>query len=170
MRPNRVSFRQIATLFFRRKSFQIYQNSAAERSAETEAEKAFLACRGSTTWASNGRRASLPIARNRSKRQNAHASPAGDLLEAFEANPVIGAQTGVEIAVDSLRDQLVEANALYETKFGFIFVVCTVDRSPDEILAICRARLGNSLETELMIAAEEQRKITEIGLNKLLEK
>lgn len=95
----------------------------------------------------------------------ASLSPA-DRLEAFGANPVIGTRSGVKIAAD----RLVEANGLYENKFGFIFVVCTVDRSPDEILAMCRARLGNSIETELMIAAEEQRKITEIGLNRLLEK
>ena len=43
-----------------------------------------------------------------------------------------------------------------------------VDNSP-EMLAICRARLGNSAPSEIQIAAQEQRKITEIRLNKLLE-
>jgi 2-oxo-4-hydroxy-4-carboxy--5-ureidoimidazoline (OHCU) decarboxylase len=38
------------------------------------------------------------------------------------------------------------------------------------MLAIARARIGNSLETEIQLAAEEQRKITEIRLTKLLEK
>ena len=59
---------------------------------------------------------------------------------------------------------------MYEDKFGFIFIVCATGKSADEMLAICRARLGNSVETELQIAAEEQPKITEIRLNKLLEK
>ncbi len=65
--------------------------------------------------------------------------------------------------------ELAEASSLYEAKFGFIFVLCVGDKSPDEVLAICRARLGNSVETELQIAAEEQRKIIEIKLDKLLE-
>ncbi len=112
----------------------------------------------------------------------------GDHLEAFAAHPKIGShkaapvqnkqaaewssseQSGVEIAADKVLSELVDANRLYETRFGFIFIVCATGKSADEMLAICRARLGNSLETELHIAAEEQRKITEIRLNKLLEK
>ena len=111
-----------------------------------------------------------------------------DQLEAFAAHPKIGSKnaaaaqkqqaadwsTGEQSAVESAeletREQLAEANRLYEVKFGFIFIVCATGKSADEMLAICRARIGNSAETELIIAAEEQRKITEIRLNKLLEK
>lgn len=71
---------------------------------------------------------------------------------------------------NTVAKELAEAYSLYEAKFGFIFIVCTSGRGSDEILAICRARLGNSAETERQIAAEEQRKITETRLNKLLER
>ncbi len=113
-------------------------------------------------------------------------SPA-DWLEAFAAHPKIGSrkpaptqqlraakwssgeQSGVDAADEPALIQLADANRLYHKKFGFIFIVCATGKTADEMLAICRARLGNSAETELRIAAEEQRKITEIRLNKLLE-
>lgn len=113
-------------------------------------------------------------------------SPA-EWLEAFAAHPKIGSkkstrvrqvrstawsvgeQSGMDAAETDVRERLAEANRLYEEKFGFIFIVCASGKSADEMLAIARARLGNSLETELVISAEEQRKITEIRLNKLLE-
>ncbi len=79
-------------------------------------------------------------------------------------------QTGVKMAIDAVRAELVEANRLYEDKFGFIFILHADGKTADEILSVCRARLGNSLQTELTIATEEQRKITEAGLSNLLEK
>lgn len=111
-----------------------------------------------------------------------------DHLDAFAAHPKIGStkpaasqkkqaadwsaseQSGVSDAGDDVKQQLVDANRLYEEKFGFIFIVCATGKSADEMLAICRARTGNSAETELKLAAVEQWKITEIRLNKLLEK
>jgi 2-oxo-4-hydroxy-4-carboxy-5-ureidoimidazoline decarboxylase len=90
---------------------------------------------------------------------------AADHLEAFAAQPrldVVGAE-------DDIKRQLADVTHLYETKFGFIFVISTTGRSADELLAICRARIGNSVETELKLAAIEQWKITELRLNKLLE-
>lgn len=67
------------------------------------------------------------------------------------------------------KSELGQATRLYREKFGFIFVVYKNGKTPDEVLAICRARLGNSTETELQIASEEYRKIIELRLNKLLE-
>lgn len=111
-----------------------------------------------------------------------------DWLEAFAAHPKIGSkkpaaiqqfraaswsageQAGMDSAADDVRERLAEANGLYAAKFGFIFIVCATGKTADEMLAICQARLGNSLETELQIAAEEQRKITEIRLGKILER
>jgi len=111
-----------------------------------------------------------------------------DHLEAFAAHPKIGSkraaasqkvqaakwsageQSGVDSAAQNVRSELDDANRLYEDRFGFIFIVCASGRSAEEMLAICRARFGNSVETELAIAAEEQRRITQIRLNKLLEK
>ena len=111
-----------------------------------------------------------------------------DHLEAFAAHPKIGSkrpvpiqqfraaswsageQAGMDGSESVVRDRLAEANGLYEAKFGFIFIVCATGKSAAEMLAICQSRLGNSLETELKIAAEEQRKITGIRLGKLLER
>lgn len=111
-----------------------------------------------------------------------------DWLKAFAAHPKIGdkkaapkqqaqsaewskgEQAGVDNTHNSIRDQLAEANRLYEEKFGYIFIVCATGKSAEEMLELCRERLNNDAETELPIAAEEQRKITEIRLKKLLEK
>ena len=110
-----------------------------------------------------------------------------DWLEAFSAHPKIGAkkaaphqteqsaewskgeQSGTENAADSVKAELAEANRLYENKFGFIFIVCATGKSAEEMLELCRQRLNNSAEKEICIAADEQRKITEIRLKKLLE-
>jgi OHCU decarboxylase len=109
-----------------------------------------------------------------------------DWLIAFAAHPKIGStdsggpktrasewsageQAGTAKAQYTVKKQLAEANSLYEEKFGFIFIVCATGRSADEMLDLCNARLQNRLGTEMMIAAEEQRKITELRLNKLLE-
>jgi allantoicase len=58
---------------------------------------------------------------------------------------------------------------LYEEKFGFIFIVCATGKTAEEMLEMCRRRLKNDPRKELKIAAEEQRKITEIRLKKLLQ-
>ena len=110
-----------------------------------------------------------------------------DWLEAFAAHPKIGSghaaprqqartadwsgdeQSGMKAADESVRDELAEANRLYEEKFEFIFIVCATGKTGSEMLAICRARLRNSAETEMRLAAEEQRKITALRLDKVLE-
>lgn len=80
-----------------------------------------------------------------------------------------GDQLGAAAAENGVHEQLADANRLYEEKFGFIFIVCPVGKTADEVVASCRERFGNSVETEIGIAAEETRKITEVRLNKLLE-
>ncbi len=109
-----------------------------------------------------------------------------DWLEAFAAHPQIGSTSATDIRsrssewsadeqagtanADSLaKKELAECNRLYVEKFGFIFIVCATGRSAEEMLAMCRARLRNTRDTEIRIAADEQRKITELRLNKLLE-
>ena len=173
-------------------SFKIYKNLACLNKLNVnEAESVFRDCCGSRAWARRMAE-SRPFLMIESLYQRAdtiwYSLSASDYLEAFGAHPVIGAkytssnkrsqfaewssgeQSGMDAAGDAVRDDLAEANRLYLAKFGFIFIVCATGRSADEMLAICRARLGNSLETEMKIAAEEQRKITEIRLNNLLEK
>ena len=114
--------------------------------------------------------------------------PPAEMLEAFAAHPKIGSsnpprsqkrraakwsdseQSGVNGAGKDVMTQLAELNSLYHEKFGFIFIICATGKTVEEMLAICRARLRNSAATELKIAAEEQMKITDLRLNKLLEK
>ena len=67
-----------------------------------------------------------------------------------------------------LISALAAGNTAYEKKFGFIFIVCATGKSAAEMLALLQERLPNSREQELANAAEEQRKIFHIRLEKLL--
>lgn len=150
----------------------------------------FRDCCGSTEWARR-MAAARPFA-SEEELFNTAAAIWNDLgtkdrLEAFSAHPMIGAtkaapaqqaqsaawskseQAGVSSADDQLRQELVEANRAYYEKFGFIFIVCATGKSAGEMLERCKTRLGNDRDTEIAIAAEEQQKITEIRLRKLLK-
>ena len=79
-----------------------------------------------------------------------------------------GEQKGVEGADRAVLEKLAQGNANYEEKFGFIFIVNATGKSAAEMLALLEARLGNDPKDEIMIAAEEQNKITRLRLKKLL--
>ena len=109
-----------------------------------------------------------------------------DWLAAFRSHPKIGeqkaaaevaeqAQTWSETEQAGTRDaaqgtvaKLAEGNREYEQRFGYIFIVCASGKTADEMLAILRERLGNDPDKELHVAAEEQRKITQLRLNKVI--
>ncbi|MEW5798736.1 MAG: 2-oxo-4-hydroxy-4-carboxy-5-ureidoimidazoline decarboxylase [Bacteroidota bacterium] len=76
-------------------------------------------------------------------------------------------QRGVQNSSEEILRQLAEGNNSYEKKFGYIFIVCATGKNADEMLSILNSRLNNSVEQEIHIAAEEQRKITRIRLEKL---
>jgi 2-oxo-4-hydroxy-4-carboxy-5-ureidoimidazoline decarboxylase len=76
-------------------------------------------------------------------------------------------QAGVTMASDEVLDALADGNEMYETKFGYIFIVCATGRRADEMLAILQERLKNDSSAEIRIAAEEQAKITELRLLQL---
>ena len=63
---------------------------------------------------------------------------------------------------------LAKGNADYLEKFGFIFIVCATGKSAAQMLALLQARLPNNEATELANAAEEQRKIFQLRLDKIL--
>lgn len=108
-----------------------------------------------------------------------------DYLQAFDGHPKIGdvsslkakyantkelaagEQSSVEEASDEVIERLAQGNAAYEEKFGFIFIVCATGKSAAEMVALLEARLPNDRATELMNAAEEQRKIFHIRLEKI---
>ena len=109
-----------------------------------------------------------------------------DILEAFDHHPRIGAdldqlrakfastadlagneQSGVEDADEAVLRRLRDGNIAYEARFGHIFIVCATGKSAAEMLALLEARMDNSPDDELRIAAGEQAKITHLRLEKL---
>ena len=154
-----------------------------------EAYAAMLRCCGSTRWARAmvAKRPFTSIGALMSSADSIWASlDRADWLEAFSAHPRIGSrkdvdakakstkawseqeQSGASSADEATKRALAEANADYEAKFGRVYLVCATGKSAEEMLDLCRARLGNDAETELRVAAEEQRKITRLRLEKLL--
>jgi allantoicase len=109
-----------------------------------------------------------------------------DWLEAFCHHPVIGAkranknqsaaarrwsageQSAAQKAAPEALAALAVANQAYQSKFGHVFLICATGKSSGEILSSLRERLSNEPDVELRIAAEEQRKITRLRLEKLL--
>jgi 2-oxo-4-hydroxy-4-carboxy-5-ureidoimidazoline decarboxylase len=77
-------------------------------------------------------------------------------------------QGGINTASAQTMESLVKGNQEYEKKFGYIFIICATGKSAEEMLAILQTRLQNNPEVEIEIAAEEQNKITQLRLEKLL--
>lgn len=165
--------------------------SAAELDAMPEAEAAFklAACCGSSKWVAG-------MLRRRPFGSRAAVLDAGDTvsdalerddwLEAFSHHPRIGErnsnsvvstsaeswsageQSAVATADTALRAALVDANAAYEARFGFIFIIRAAGRGAAEILAALRERMENEVGTEVFVAALEQKQITRLRLEKLI--
>ena len=152
-----------------------------------EAEATLISCCGSTEWARRmaaarpyASEAGLAEAADRIWRGLSRA----DWLEAFAAHPKIGStapagrgkapewsreeQRGTNAASPETLARLAAANRDYEARFGHIFIVCASGRSAEEMLSLARQRLANDPDRELSLAAEEQRKITRLRLEKLL--
>jgi 2-oxo-4-hydroxy-4-carboxy-5-ureidoimidazoline decarboxylase len=77
-------------------------------------------------------------------------------------------QSGVAGASHDVQAQLRQANLDYEHRFGHVYLVCATGRSAEEMLDICRTRLGNDPATERGIVVEELSKINRLRLAKLL--
>jgi OHCU decarboxylase len=102
-----------------------------------------------------------------------------DWLEAFAAHPRIGeksasawaqAEQAAALNADqSVQQALAAANAEYEKRFGFIFIVFATGKTPQEILGLLQLRLLNDRSTEIRNAATEQRHITRTRLRKLMD-
>jgi 2-oxo-4-hydroxy-4-carboxy-5-ureidoimidazoline decarboxylase len=153
-----------------------------------EAKVTFLKCCGSENWAAamvNAR----PFANDQdllNKAEQAFSQMSKtDWLDAFAAHPKIGdidslrqkygntkdwaqnEQAGVSGTSSRVLEHLASGNAAYEERFGYIFIVCATGKSAEEMLAILNGRINNEAESEFAIAAEEQKKITRIRLEKL---
>ncbi len=77
-------------------------------------------------------------------------------------------QASVDTASQGTRDELRKTNLAYEEKFARIYIVCATGKTADEMLAIAKERMNDDPETELRRAAEEQRRITDLRLEKLV--
>jgi len=153
-----------------------------------EAANAFRACCGARRWV-DGMVSTRPFRSVDSLHAAADEiwwslSP-DDWRDAFAHHPRIGEQTsrrsaGVRAGQWSAAEQagvgndaevrrrLADANAAYERRFGYIYIVCAAGKRADEMLALALERLDNAPEVELRVAAEEQRRITRLRLDKLL--
>ena len=156
---------------------------------EREAAVSLLACCGSKNWV-QGMLTQRPF---RSIDHLWHAADETwgsleqmDWVEAFHTHPRIGEkgsekqasvarqwseqeQAGTHGARAKVLSELREANRAYEARFGYTFIVCATGKTAEEMLALLQQRLQNEPDKELRIAAEEQRRITQLRLEKLLQ-
>lgn len=159
-------------------------NSLSEPDAREELRK----CCGSSRWVDQ-MLARRPFA-NVAELEKAAADAERELtrvdwLEAFSAHPKIGdmnslrskfahtaawsaqEQGSVNHAAEATLLALSEGNREYEQRYGHIFIVCATGKSAEEMLAILQQRMNNDADTELSIAANEQKKITRLRLARL---
>lgn len=157
--------------------------------AAEDAVRELLTCCGSRMWAramADARPFSGADALLRRADEVWWALDEEDWREAFRSHPRIGErkaeagqtdrerawssgeQAGMQTAAQATQAALAEGNRAYDARFGFIYIVCATGRSAEEMLAILTERLGNDPTAEIRVAAEEQRKITRIRLEKLL--
>jgi OHCU decarboxylase len=148
---------------------------------ESEALKKFRACCGSSRWATKMTELRPFESRNEllaAADEVWNSLGPDDWREAFAHHPRIGdratgtaatEQSGMRTAADNVRAELAMANHEYEERFGYIYIVCATGRTAGEMLEIVKERLSNEPDTELKVAAEEQRKITQIRLKTQVE-
>lgn len=93
------------------------------------------------------------------------------LKEKFAKNPNAwegGEQSGADDASVTTIQLLKDGNDAYDAKFGFLFLVCASGKTAEEMLVLLTERMNNEKESEVLIAAGEQNKITHLRLGKLL--
>lgn len=158
--------------------------------SKEEARGELLACCGSSVWADE-------MVARRPFRSRAEVFVAADeiwrgtsrdaWLEAFRSHPQIGdsrsesgaggqisrswsteEQSAAQHRSAEVTERLAAANRAYRERFGYIFIVCATGKTASEMLAILESRLHNDASAELPVAAEEQRRIMQLRLEKLL--
>jgi OHCU decarboxylase len=153
-----------------------------------EAAEEILPCCGSTTWADK-MAAQRPMADESALLAACDLACSSleesDWLEAFRSHPRIGEsisasnsarsaawsreeQRSVESKNDDMKMIMTEGNRTYEERFGRTFIICATGKSSAEILHSLRQRLRNDDSTEFSEAAEQQRQIAHLRLQKWL--
>jgi OHCU decarboxylase len=151
-----------------------------------EAHAAFRDCCGSGAWAA-AMTLQRPFASLAELFDTARSTwwslePA-DREEAYAAHPRIGEsvpgddrhhawsraeQGAVGEAPPAVLERLAACNREYEAKFDRVFLIFATGSSAEELLTRCRARIDNDPETEAAIAADEQEKISDLRLRRLV--
>ena len=157
---------------------------------QPESVQALMRCCGSTRWAELLHQALPDIKDDQSLFERSDhiwkQMDQEDYLEAFSHHPQIGAdpeqirrrfkstqswsseeQSGMNEADEGIIQRLAQGNREYLERFGYIFIVCATGKSAVEMLDLLEARLPNAPEDELLIAAQEQAKITRLRMEKL---
>lgn len=113
------------------------------------------------------------------------ASPftAGEVASALAHHPRIGErlpgsgreaalsaaeQAGIDPADAAVTTQLLDGNRAYEEKFGRVFLIRALGRSPADILSALRERLTNPPEAEEAIVAGQLREIALLRLKEVI--
>jgi len=157
---------------------------------DESARAAFLNCCGSSVWADR-LRARRPFHDGAQLLDTAGEEweklSKDDWLEAFSHHPKIGEgeaasaqaeqarrwseqeQRAVANSAPHVLNELARGNQRYHARFGHIYIVCASGKSSEEMLALLNQRMNNDPESELRVAAGEQRKITRLRLEKMLE-
>jgi 2-oxo-4-hydroxy-4-carboxy-5-ureidoimidazoline decarboxylase len=100
----------------------------------------------------------------------------GDLDAAMAGHPRIGERrlsgwsAGEQARVGEDAETLAalaDGNAMYEERFGHVFLICATGRGPAEILAELNRRMSHAPATEREVAAAEIGKINALRLRKL---
>lgn len=158
--------------------------------APAEAAERLRACCGSSRWV-NAMVARRPFGSVRALLDAAdevwRSTGPADWDQAFAHHPRIGERQAASVVSATARrwsageqdaaarsdvtdrEALAAAGVEYERKFGRIYIVCATGLSAGDILADIRMRMRNDPERERAVAAEEQRKITRLRLEKLVE-
>lgn len=94
-------------------------------------------------------------------------------IESFKKNTAGNAdwplkeQSGILNSPPDMLDELAKANEMYEETFGYNYIVVATGKSAREMVDDLLKRLDNDPHDELIIAAGEQNKITQLRLQKL---
>lgn len=156
------------------------------KASAPEALEAMIACCGARRWAAAmvARRPIRTVFELSAAADEEWARmEESDWMEAFACHPRIGErkaahasaqssawsrqeQSSTNEAAERVLAELASGNELYEQRFGFNYIVCATGKSAEEMLAILNRRLAGDRACELREAAEQQRQITRIRLEK----
>lgn len=158
------------------------------RLSDAEAAEDILCCCGSRAWADG-------MAKGRPYVSESHLLQCAEKLwlqlsiedwkEAFRSHPRIGVvetgsaqdqsqawsrdeQRDARASDRNVLEALMAANDEYERQYGITFIVCATGKTADQMLKLMHSRLNRDLTMELREAAEQQRQIMSIRLNKWL--